>query len=106
MTTDRITWTDCQRAAGNLADAARAANYPTPPETWRLVVQRGSVTNGHAGELYWQAPSGAVESGLPMPGGRSKLYRSAADSYQHLTTVAGTLRDVAAHQRQAERTAR
>jgi hypothetical protein len=83
MTADRITWRDVERAAVNLGEVARLAGIDIPAH-WRLAVSPGSVTNGHAGSLYWTTdttpPVHQHRVVIEAPGG-TRLARSAADSY-------------------------
>jgi hypothetical protein len=99
--TDRRSWKDCRQAADNMADAARAVGYPMPPETWQLAVAKGSVTNGHSGELYWVSHEPIIGT-VPIPGG-SKLPWSPNDAYNHLTAITTAYRDLAFQQRAAKR---
>ena len=110
---ERITWTDVQRAANRLADvwqqiggerpadgldslrAQVIANGGEPTSTGcaSLYVSPGSVTNGHVAVMTWTGPNAA---GVPVPGGQH-LARSARDSYDMVTQRTAALLDVAAY---------
>ena len=95
----RITWRDVARAARNLAEVARAAGYPCPPQVDdvepTLTVAPGSVTNGHAADMTWTGPAARA---YPVPGGQT-LARSARDSYDMIAERTNMLRDLMYQQR-------
>lgn len=108
MSTERIHWRDVERAARNLVDAWEMAGGPMPPPIHikgadvpiprpMLAVDRGNVSQGHAGELRWLPSSDAR---LP---GSSRLPRRASDAYDDVTARTGALHALAAARREEHR---
>jgi|SRR5688500_1637959 hypothetical protein len=110
--TDRIPWTDVQRAASRFAEVL--STHGLIPRGLTFTVARGSVTYGNSGALYW-APLAAdsdQEAGdeilgsapLTIPGGW-QLPRSTRDAYDQLVARTRMVHDIWALQREAERRA-